>query len=151
MKDLITTIDEIIKYGLQSNIIESNKEKELEKNLVKLYYLYFDINYEFDENEYLEFDIQKFSNIKDNLKTNFGNFGFYKTILDINDIDNIEDSALGDATDDLLDIIKDLLEIKWRIDNNSLADGLWYFEFIFKTHTQQHILDLLNYLKQKNG
>ena len=27
MKDLITTIDEIIKYGLQSNIIESNKER----------------------------------------------------------------------------------------------------------------------------
>jgi hypothetical protein len=34
---------------------------------------------------------------------------------------------------------------------NSLADGLWYFELSFYSHTQQHILDLLNYMKQKNG
>ena len=50
----------------------------------------------------------------------------------------------------LTDIITDLFEIKWRLENNSLADGLWYFELIFKGHTQLHILDLLNYMKQKN-
>ncbi|WP_165850743.1 hypothetical protein [Chryseobacterium sp. 5_R23647] len=49
------------------------------------------------------------------------------------------------------DIILDLSEIKWRIENNSLADGLWYFQLIFAGHTQQHILDLLNFMKQKNG
>lgn len=30
------------------------------------------------------------------------------------------------------------------------ADGLWYFQLTFHGHTQQHILDLLNYMKQKN-
>jgi hypothetical protein len=78
-------------------------------------------------------------------------FGFYKTVLDYNDIDNLKECGIGDAIDDLTDIINDLLEIKWRIENNSLADGFWYFELIFKEHTQQHILDLLNYMKQKNG
>ena len=74
----------------------------------------------------------------------------HNAIQDINDIDNIKDNIIGDAIDDLSDIITDLLQIKWRIENNSLANGLWYFELIFYGHTQQHILDLLNFMKQKN-
>lgn len=60
--------------------------------------------------------------------------------------DNI---AIGDAIDDLSDIILDLLQIKCRIENNSPVDGLWYFQLVFSGHTQQHIIDLLNYLKQR--
>lgn len=69
--------------------------------------------------------------------------------ININDFENKTENTLGDAVDDLLDIIKDLLEVKWRIENNSLDDGVWFFKFIFRSHTQQHILDLLNYIKQK--
>ncbi|KUJ53355.1 hypothetical protein [Chryseobacterium sp. JAH] len=60
--------------------------------------------------------------------------------------DNI---AIGDAIDDLSDIILDLLQIKWRIENNSPDDGLWYFQLVFSSHTQQHIIDLLSYRKQR--
>lgn len=151
MKELITTINEIIKYGIQPNLIETDKEKLLERNLVKIYNLYFDIAYKFDETEYADFDKQILPNIRQNVESNFKDFGFYKTILDINEIDNLIENALGDAIDDITDIIIDLLEIKWRIENNSLADGLWFFELIFYSHTQQHILELLNYMKQKNG
>lgn len=151
MTELIPTINEIVKYGLQPNLNVIDKEKLLEKDLVKIYNLYFDIEYKFDETEYPSFDRGKLPNIRQNIENNFKDFGFYKTILDINDIDNLKDNAVGDAIDDLNDITLDLLEIKWRIENNSLADGLWYFQFIFHAHTQQHILDLLNYLKQRNG
>jgi hypothetical protein len=151
MKELITTINEIVKYGIQPNLTVTDKEKLLERNLVKIYNFYFDITYKFDETEFADFDIQTFPNIRQNVESNFKDFGFYKTILDINEIDNIIDNGIGDAIDDLTDIIIDLLEIKWRIENNSLADGLWFFELIFYSHTQQHILDLLNYMKQKNG
>ena len=85
------------------------------------------------------------------MEANFPEFGYYKTVLGYDDIDNLEECGTGDAIDDLTDIINDLQEIKWRIENNSLADGLRFFELIFKGHTQQHILDLLNYMKQKNG
>lgn len=40
------------------------------------------------------------------------------------------------------------MNAKRRIENNSLANGLWFFELTFNSHTQQHILDLLNYIKQ---
>lgn len=151
MTELIPTINEIVKYGLQPNLTITNKEKLLEKDLVKIYNLYFDIKFDFDETDYPDFDKSNLPNIRQNIESNFTDFGFYKSILDFNDIDNLQDNAIGDAIDDLNDIIIDLLEIKWRIENNSLADGLWFFQLTFYSHIQQHILDLLNYMKQKNG
>lgn len=149
MKELIPTIKKIVKFGLEPKLTEVNKQESLEKNLVKIYSMYFDVDYKFDEKDYEEFDSQKFPNIRQNVESNFENFGFYKTILDINNFENHQEDAIGDAVDDLTDIIQDLLEVKWRIENNSLEDGLWFFKFIFRSHTQQHILDLLNYIKQK--
>lgn len=151
MTELIPTINEIVKYGLQPNLTVTDKEKLLERHLVKIYDLYFDIDYKFDETDFPDFDKSQLPDIRQNVESNFKDYGFYKTILDINDIDNLKGNAIGDAIDDLSDIITDLLEIKWRIENNSLADGLWYYQLIFYGHTQQHILDLLNYMKQKNG
>ena len=118
---------------------------------MKIYSLYFDIEYKFDETEYSEFDKNEYPDIRKNVTSNFPELGLYKTVLDINDIYDLKNNAIGDAVDDLTDIILDLLEIKWRIENNSLADGLWFFELTFYTHTKQHILDLLNFMKQKNG
>lgn len=151
MSELRATIDEIVKFGLQPNLALPDKEKLLERGLVKIYGLYFDIHYRFDDTDYPEFNQSEWLNIRENIGTNFPRFGLYKTILDYEDIDNLEEYGIGDAVDDLADIINDLLEIKWRMENNSLDNGLWFFEFIFKAHTQQHILDLLNYMKQVNG
>jgi hypothetical protein len=151
MTELIPTINEIVKYGLEPNLTTTDKEKVLEKNLVRIYSLYFDIEYKYDETDFPEFDKNQYSDIRHNITSNFKDFGFYKTVLDVKDIDNLKDNSIGDAHDDLTDIMLDLLEIKWRIENNSLADGLWFFELTFNSHTQQHILDLLNYMKQKNG
>jgi hypothetical protein len=151
MTDLFTTIQEIIKYGLEPNVNQPDKETSLERNLVKLYHLYFETDDTFDKNDYPDFDKTQFPDIVAHVKSNFTDFGFYKTVLDLHDFQNQNESTLGDAIDDLTDIIYDLLEIKWRIENNSLSDGLWFFKFIFYIHTQQHVLDLLNYLKHKNG
>jgi hypothetical protein len=151
MTELIPTINEIVKYGLEPNLTTSDKEKELEKNLVKIYSLYFDIEFKFDETDYPALDKTEYADIRQNVTSNFKDFGFYKTVSDIENIDNLSDNTIGDSFDDLTDIIRDLLEIKWRIENNSLADGLWFFELTFYSHTQEHILDLLKYMKQRNG
>jgi hypothetical protein len=151
MNELISTINEIVKYGLQPNLTTVDRDKLLEKNLLKIYMLYFDIKYDFDNADYPDFDKIELPNVRQNIECNFPEFGLYKTVLDIKDVDNLTDCAIGDAIDDLSDITLDLLEIKWRIETNSLNDGLWYFELIFRSHTQQHILDLLNYMKQINA
>jgi hypothetical protein len=151
MKELIPTINEIVKYGLKSDLTVIDRDKLLEKDLIKFYSLSFDIAYEFDNSEYPDFDKSQLPDIRTNIESNFKDFGLYKTVIDYEDIDNLKDCSIGDAIDDLTDIVFDLLEIKWRYESNSENDGLWYFNLIFYGHTQQHILDLLNYMKQKNG
>lgn len=150
MTELIPTINEIVKYGLESNLTTPLKEKELEKHLVKIYSLYFDIEFKFDEKNYPDIEKTEYAYIRKNVTSNFKDFGFYKKVSNIEVIDNLNDNIISGALDDLTDIIYDLLEIKLRIENNSLADGLWFFELIFYSHTQQHILDLLKYMKQRN-
>jgi hypothetical protein len=149
MNELIPTINEIAKFGLEPSVIVDDKFKSLEENLIKVYNLYFQIKFTFDETDYKDFEIPSVK-INESIINNFPEFGFYKTVLDILEIDNKKDVALGYAVDDLSDIIIDLLEVKWRLENNSIDDGMWFFEFIFITHTKQHILDLLQYLKQIN-
>ena len=150
MTTLISTINEIVKYGLQPNLSVVNKEKLLEQHLVKIYALYFDVEFEFDATAYPDFDKSKMPNIIENVQSNFSDYGWYQTVLDINDLNNLKNNGVGDAIDDLSDIIIDLLEVKWRIENNSLADGLFFFQLMFYRHMQQHMLDLLNYMKQRS-
>ena len=90
MRELIPTINEIAKYGLQPNLTEVDKEKSLAKSLVKIYNLYFEIEYEFDETDYPDFDNEKYQNIRQNVESNFKDFGFYKMVLEINDMVNDE-------------------------------------------------------------
>ena len=151
MKDLIQILDEITKYGLEANLALVNKEEDLERFLVALYAQYFTIQFKFDDQDYADFDRSMFPNVVENVKKNFPDFGWYHSILNCYEILQDAEIGAGDAIDDLSDIIYDVLEIKWRLEHNSLADGLWFFEFIFNSHTQQHIIDLLNYLKAKNG
>jgi hypothetical protein len=150
LKELIEIINEIVKYGLNSDIEIKDKEKDLENSLVKLYSKYFSINYEFDNKKYTDFNKEKtYPNIIENVKNNFKDFGWYHSILNLEDILEEPKKGTGDAIDDLSDIIYDLLEIKWKNENNSENDAWWFFEFIFHAHTQQHLINLLNYLKNK--
>lgn len=152
MEKLIKIINEIVKYGLNPNVDIEDKEKDLEMNLVKLYSKYFEIDNESDKTEYKDFDKKNiYPNVVENVKSNFKDFGWYHSILNLEEILKEPESGTGDAIDDLSDIIYDLLEIKWRKENNSENDALWFFKLIFYGHTQQHLIDLLNYLKNKNG
>ena len=85
-------------------------------------------------------------------ESNFPDFGYYGCILDSSIIvPEKEDIGTGDAIDDLTDIIKDLLVVKWKIKNTSENDAIWDFEFSMRTHSEQHLVDLIKYLKDTNG
>ena len=148
MKELLDQINEISKYGLIKNFDEKNKELNLEKNLVKIYNSYFEIEYVFDEKKYPEFDNTELLKIRENIESNFPNFGYYKIPNEIAEIENESENLIGDSVDDLSDIILDLQEIKWRAKNTSENDSKWFFKLIFESHTKNHIINLLNYLKE---
>ena len=150
MIELLEQIDEISKYGLFKNLNEKNKEVNLEKKLVEIYNYYFKTEYEFDENEYPEFNKLEYSKIRENIISNFQNFGFYKVATEIDKIENESEIVLADSLDDLCDIIIDLQEVKWRVENTSENNAKWFFKLIFESHTKNHILNLLKYLGETN-
>ena len=150
MNDLLTTIEEIVKYGLTPALTVADKEQLLERDLVKIYSLYFEINFEFDQKDYPDFIKPDSAGIRQNIESNFQDFGFYRSPTDLQDLENCGGILMGDAIDDLQDIIVYLMETRWRIENNSMADGLWFFQLMFRNHIKEHLLDLLWYMKQKN-
>ncbi|MCO6149409.1 DUF5063 domain-containing protein [Flavobacterium sp. NRK1] len=148
VKEFNNVIASIIKWGFSHQIESIDKVEYLKNYLIKLYVLSLDINYVFDETEYTDSPDFNYNLIRKNVEYNFPDFGFYNTVSDFT-FENITEIVLGDAIDDLSDIIKDLMEVKWRIENNSINDALWYFKFIFKSHSEQHLINLLNYVKNK--
>lgn len=149
MEDLILIIDNICRYGLYSTINLTNKEQDLEKNLVGLYLKYFEINDESDSKDYPAYQKPKSVLLRKNISSNFPTFSWYHHVVEADQIDKEAHLVMGDAVDDLADIILDLLEVKWRREHNSLEDAIWFFKFIFQAHTQQHLIDLLSFLKTK--
>lgn len=151
MEELILIINNISRYGLSSNITIENKEEDLEKNLVQLYVKYFEINGVTDTAIYSKYQKPNYASFRENIASNFPAWGWYHMVIDGHQI--LKDAAIvtGDAVDDLTDIILELLEVKWRYTHNSLEDAAWFFKFIFKAHIQQHLLDLLSFLKSKNS
>lgn len=62
---LIHTIDQIIKFGLKPDLTINKNERDLslEKSLIIIYNLYFDINYEYVNTDYSEYNEHKYADI----------------------------------------------------------------------------------------
>lgn len=151
MEELILIIDNISRYGLYSNITIENKEQDLERNLVYLYIKYFEIDSITDSTIDSSYKKNNNVNFRENISSNFPEFGWYHTVVNRHQILEKANLVTGDAVDDLADIILDLLEVKWRYKHGSLEDAACFFKFIFQVHTQQHLLGLLTFLKSKHN
>lgn len=56
------------------------------------------------------------------------------------------DALVGDAIDDLLDIVSDLREALWNLDNLGPNDGFWSLRFLYGVHWGRHARELSLYL-----
>ncbi|MBO6533553.1 MAG: DUF5063 domain-containing protein [Muricauda sp.] len=151
MSSLQKLIDQITLFGLNPKVDLSDKEGILKKLLVSIYYEFLRLEFECDATEYDEEPNFNYNEIKENIKSNFPDFGWYSMVLDSNEMEPNVKIGIGDELDDLTDIIKDLLSVKWRMENTSISDALWHFEFSMRTHSEQHLVDLLKRLKERNG
>ncbi|AXT53637.1 DUF5063 domain-containing protein [Aquimarina sp. BL5] len=148
MNTLLGIIEPIIQWGATPKLPIKNKELVLKKSLISLYqeYLALEGNVPIDEEEYPEAPEFNFEKISNTIRSNFPKLGFYQTVLDPFDMIK-PDNGLGDANDDLSDIIKDLMEVQWRFQNTSEVDAIWYFEFIMRNHSERHLVNILKTLK----
>ena len=144
MSKLRELIDKITEFGINPKVDLTDKTDILKKLLVGIYSEYLNVEFEFDETDF------DYNEIKQNVKSNFPDFDWYSMVLDSNKMEPSIEIGIGDELDDLTDIIKDLLAVKWRMENTSENDALWTFEFSMRTHSEQHLVDLLKRLKERN-
>ena len=151
MSDLRKLIDQITEFGINPKVELTYNIDVLKKLLVGIYSEFLNTESEFDETDYTEGPDFDYKEIRKNVESNFPDFGWYGTIMDITEIAQESELAIGDAVDDLTDIIGDLIDVKWRFENTSEVDAIWNFEFFMRTHSEQHLVDLLKYIKDLKG
>ena len=150
MSKLRKLIDEITEFGINPKVELTDKTDVLKKLLVGIYSEFLNVKFEFDETDYDEEPNFNYNEIKENIKSNFPDLDWYSMVLDSNKMEPNIEIGIGDELDDLTDIIKDLLEVKWRMENTSEKDAIWHFELLMRTHSEQHLVDLLKRLKERD-
>ena len=151
MNKLVKLIYRLTEFGTNPKIESENKIDELKKLLVEIYSEYLNIESDFDQKDFEDEPEFNFKEIRRNVETNFPEFGLYHSFFDSHK--TIPDGGLvtGDSINDLSDLIIDMLVVKWRFENTSEDEAIWHFQFIMRIHSEQHIVDFLKYLKDKNG
>jgi hypothetical protein len=150
MSELRKLIDQITAFGTNPNVELDNKIVVLKKLLVGIYHEYLHLQFDDYNKDYEDKTNFNYYVIRANVASNFPDFRWYSIVLDSNKMDDNIETGYGDELDDLTDIIKDLLVVQWRMDNTSLKDALWHFNFLMNHHSEQHLVDLLKRLKERD-
>lgn len=151
MTNLEKLINRITEFGLNDKVKSDNKELGIQQLLAGIYSEYLYLEVEFDDEDFDEVPSFDYDSIKKNVEANFPDIGWYHSIRDSHKIMPDADLVAGDAIDDITDIIKDLLEVKWCFENTSEKNSKWHFCDIMKNHSEQHLVDFLKYIKDKKA
>ncbi len=140
-----TTINNFIQYVLGSNQAEQDLSV-LITHLDKLALLAGQVTYQFDETDYPESPDNNYAQMRTIVESRFPTLGFYNTCEDVSEKIGETSILVGDAIDDIVDILGDLKEVSWCFDNTSENDALWHFENSYRSHWGWHLRELQGYL-----
>ena len=150
MSKLKKLIDRIVEFGTNEKLQSENKTLEIQRLLVGIYAEYLNVETEFDETDYEEPINLAYDGMRSIVTEHFPNFGWSHSVWESHKINEDVELTTRDSIDDLTDIINDLIEVQWRLENNSEKDGLYQFEFLMKKHSEQHLVNLIKYIKDLN-
>lgn len=140
------TVDDFL--SLVENGCGSPEENEEKLNFLldKLALAQHFATYVFDDKDYADAPRRDYGELRKLVRAQFPNYGHYNLVKDVTkEIGNTE-AIVGDAIDDIVDIAKDLAEVKWRWENNSPDDALWSLKQDFLFHWNEHLRELQIYL-----
>jgi hypothetical protein len=105
-----------------------------------------DITYEFDEADYAEHPAEDYQATYQVVGRRFPTLGYYNVPNSITREIGESKISVGDAIDDVVDILLDLKDVIWRFQNTSADDALWDLSEGFKYHWGRHLRQLQLYL-----
>jgi hypothetical protein len=146
IKKLIDSFIEFVDVGSKQPI---DRERSLMLLLDSLGLSQAYINFEFDENDYPDPPCENEKLIRERISVNFNDYGYYNCADEIEDNISKTDIIVGDAIDDLIDIYKELSEVRWRWENTSIADALWHYDYMYRSHWGLHLRNLQLYVFNK--
>ena len=149
MNELNRIIDNLTSFGTKPNSCKAENLCNLKVLLIDLYRLFLHVSHDFDSEDYPNSPEINYNTIRKNVTLNFPELGYYHSITESYKVSKEPIIIKGDAVDDLTDIIIDVLDVRWRMDNTSVNDALWHFDTSMKIHSEQHLVNLLTYLKDK--
>ena len=117
-------------------------EHALDKLALARHYL----RYKFDEGDYPDPPGKNYDKVREIVNQRFPGFGFYNVVLDVAENLTKTKMVVGDAIDDLTDIVIELYNVIWCWENTSEADALWRFETMYKIHWGEHLRKLQLYI-----
>lgn len=130
---------------------QSNPDDELELRLVqsldRLAAAVHDVRYEFDGAEYPDAPSFGYGAARALALSRFPDFGPYSVPASM--LPGTTELILGDAVDDLADLIIELRAVEWRFVHTSEADALWHLENGFRMHWVAHVRWLQVFLLER--
>jgi hypothetical protein len=76
----------------------------------------------------------------------FPSLGFYNVVVDVTEKLSETELAVGDAVDDLADIVDQLKAVSWCFEHTSANDALWHLWDSYVFHWGEHLRYLQLYL-----
>ena len=109
------------------------------------------VSFEFDETEYPEAPTKEYDKVRAAVIKRFPSLGYYNVAQNVSKNVSKNLIIIGDAIDDIADIIGDLQEVMWCFNNTSNEDALWHYQNSFTYHWGRHLRDLQLYLHDLAG
>jgi len=105
--------------------------------------------FEYDDKDYPDPPNKNYVALREKISSRFPELGFYQTVdSEISDEESVK-ILTGDAVDDLVDIIGDLQDVKWFIENTTINNARWHFEFSYRSHWGFHLRELQLFLHRQ--
>jgi lipopolysaccharide biosynthesis regulator YciM len=146
IKKLIDNFIEFVDAGSKQPI---DRERNLMLLLDSLGLSQAYINFDFDENDYPDPPSEEEKSIRERICRNFQDYGYYNCAEEIEEKISETYIIVGDAIDDLVDIYKELSGVRWRWENTSIADALWHYDHMYRSHWGSHLRNLQLYVFNK--
>lgn len=102
--------------------------------------------FEFDDNKYDNAPKINYDELRKVVEKKFPKFGYYHTSDFEEPTERSGEISLGDAIDDIVDIVADLKAVKWYFENTSRNNAIWHFVTSFRSHWGGHARELQTYL-----
>jgi hypothetical protein len=138
-------VEHFLSFVLEIDGAEPAAESKLEFLLGQLALGRHDGSFEGDATAYPDPPEQSYKELYAIIGERFPTLGLYNMPGPKNEF-GVSEGGVGDAVDDLTDIVKDLVDVAWRFENTSVADAMWHFAWGYRNHWGEHLRDLQRFL-----